>query len=184
MNKVLSNLISLDNIKQWENEDSVIKESVSQHCFKVAAICSYILSKVNCSNEYKSLCVQYSVWHDFDESVIGRDIPHPTKYNKYNGEEIRHAINVFVEHELKHLELDEFFSQFDSDVKTFVKLCDWITLYIFILRNERVGSHYFDSEKVYCWDNILKKCEDVKSLFKVKFNTNFDVKIIEDLLTK
>lgn len=32
-------IVSLDNVHQWAERDSVIKETVSQHSFKVASFC-------------------------------------------------------------------------------------------------------------------------------------------------
>ena len=42
MKEFVNRIVTLDNIKQWEERDSVIKETVSQHSFKVSAICIYI----------------------------------------------------------------------------------------------------------------------------------------------
>ena len=182
MNKVLSNLISLDNIKQWEERDSIIKESVSQHSFKVAAICSLLLSKIDCPDSYKLLCHQYALLHDFDESIIGRDIPHTTKYNNFNGTDIKHVLNSFVDRNLENLGLATIFKKFDDSVKSFVKLCDWIALYTFVVRHERLGCNVFEEEKQYCVKNIDEKIMDVTSLFKNKFNIDFDDKIVLDLI--
>ena len=182
MNRILSNLISLDNIKQWEERDSLIKESVSQHSFKVAAVCSLLLDKVDCPNDYKLLCIQFALLHDYDESIVGRDIPHTIKYNKFNGAEIKGVLNSFVEKGLEDLGLGTFFRKFDDSVKSFVKLCDWIALLTFVVRHQRLGCNAFAEEKDYCVSKIYDKIVDVEILFKEKFNIDFDRQIVLDLI--
>lgn len=107
----LKHLSRLDNVHQWEERDSIIKESVSQHSFKVSAIAHYLLTiledRLTTRDklidgkvylhwvEFKASCLSYAILHDFDEAIIGRDISHVVKYNPYNGEKIREAINDF-----------------------------------------------------------------------------------------
>lgn len=178
MKEFVNKIVTLDNIKQWEERDSVIKESVSQHSFKVSAICVFLLENVKCDAvefiDFKLKCVEYSILHDFDESILGRDISHVVKYNEFNGSDIREILSEFVEHNLQKLGLKFLFESFDdNDVKTFVKLCDWIGLYTFITRNENMGVKAFELEKEYCLKNIeIKKVESEKIL-KNRFGINF-----------
>lgn len=99
LSNFLEHLSKLDNIHQWEERDSIIKESVSQHSFKVGAIAHYLLTAIEKNLlsddstayikfvEFKASCLSYAILHDFDEAIIGRDISHVVKYNSYNGEE-------------------------------------------------------------------------------------------------
>ena len=107
MKEFVNKIVSLDNIRQWEERDSVIKESVSQHSFKVSAICVFLLEKVKDFPsqfiEFKLKCVEYSILHDFDESILGRDISHVVKYNEFNGSDIRETLDEFVEHSLQKI---------------------------------------------------------------------------------
>lgn len=188
MKQFLLKINSLDRIHQWEERDSVIMESVSQHSFKVSAIAVYLLNeitssvafKVQCNDrcrfsDFKYRCLSYAVLHDFDEAIIGRDISHVVKYNSFNGDEIRHALDKFVEHNLT--EKFGFVSeQPDKSVKCFVKLCDWIALLTFIQRNKDMGVKTFDSEQVYCYDNIEKKREEVIKMLKEEFGIDYEFK--------
>ena len=47
MKQFVNKIVTLDNIKQWAERDSVIKETVSQHSFKVSAICIYLIEQIN-----------------------------------------------------------------------------------------------------------------------------------------
>lgn len=182
MENFISKIVSLDNIKQWEERDSVIKESVSQHSFKVSAICVYLLEKIASINKMKAdssyqwlvfanKCMKYAILHDFDESILGRDISHVVKYNSYNGEQIRGILNDFVDNKLKELDLT-FVREDDVDVKVFVKLCDWISMLTFIMRNKNAGSTSFERERAYCQESISKSIETVITMLQ---NKNYKV---------
>ena len=151
INNFLKHLSRLDNVHQWEERDSVIKESVSQHSFKVAAICHFMLNEYEksakkfCSPilndwlerynwiKFKYECLSYAVLHDFDEAILGRDISHVVKYNDFNGEEIRKAINNYVNHITKEDFADGSIPKPTQEVKYFVKMCDWIALSTFAI---------------------------------------------------
>lgn len=182
MENFISKIVSLDNIRQWEERDSVIKESVSQHSFKVSAICVYLLEKIASINKAKAdyscqwlvfvnKCIKYAILHDFDESILGRDLSHVVKYNSYNGEQIREILNDFVDNRLKELDLN-FVKEDDADVKAFVKLCDWISMLTFIMRNKNAGSTSFERERAYCQENISKSVGTVIIMLQ---NRNYKV---------
>jgi len=183
MKEFLEKIESLDNVTQWAERDSVIKESVSQHSFKVAAICAYLLQSVENTvvvdwpndnlahwQRFKADCLSYAILHDFDEAIIGRDISHVIKYNKFNGEEFRKVIDEFVNHEIAK-EFSTHISIFVSrpSVKIFVKLCDWIALYTFVKRNVRMGVKTFDHENDYCGTRLAEAIDNTVSDFEKTF---------------
>lgn len=177
MNEFVNKITSLDNIKQWEERDSVIKESVSQHSFKVSALCIYFLEKVFPNSlpsgftDFKLNCVEYAILHDFDESIIKRDISHVVKYNDFNGVDIRKTLENFVEHSLNKMNLGFLFQRLsDPDVKLFVKMCDWIAIYTFIVRNRAMGVKVFKEEAEYCKKNIAIKSMEVEDMLLKRFN--------------
>ena len=95
----------LDNIKQWSEKDTLKTESVSQHSYKVAIYTTVILEEMLGKEElaerlqgFKLKCIQYAMFHDWDESLIKRDISHETKYNKWNGDEFRALLDRFSAH--------------------------------------------------------------------------------------
>lgn len=192
MKEFLRKISSLDRIHQWEERDSVIRESVSQHSFKVSAIAIYLLNDMTNKTDFiikhynvreewerfKYECVSYAVLHDFDEAIIGRDISHVVKYNEYNGDKIREILNDYVEHNIS--KFSPISNQPSEKVKCFVKLCDWIALLTFINRNKDMGVRTFDSECEYCKNNILNKINEVTSMLKEEYNIDYQLTIIKD----
>ena len=177
MKQFINKIITLDNIKQWAERDSVIKETVSQHSFKVSAICIYLIEQINKSglkeninwNLFALKAIKYAVLHDFDESVLGRDISHVVKYNSYNGKEIREVLNNFVDFELREMKLDFINNDIDPEIKTFVKLCDWLSMLTFIIRNKRMGVTDFSNEEEYCLEKTYESINVVKFMIEYEF---------------
>lgn len=179
MEKFVKKIESLDNITQWSEVDSVVKETVSQHSFKVAAIANYLLQSIDLINyentlpqRFKADVLSYAIMHDFDEAIFGRDVSHIVKYNNFNGEHIRNSINEYVDHVMES-EFPEINIAVESHVKRFVKLCDWLALLTFVNRNQRMGCKTFEAEDVYCRENILKTMTEVEDILAEKF----DVKV-------
>lgn len=179
MKKFVEKIESLDNICQWSERDSIIKESVSQHSFKVAAIANYLLRSVcargyDIPDSFKTEVLSYAIMHDFDEALFGRDVSHVVKYNSYNGENIRNAINEYVEHLIC-----EDFPELDLNpavaVKKFVKLCDWIALLTFVIRNQNMGAKTFSFEKHYCKEKFIETVQDVNHILFSEFDIEVDL---------
>lgn len=186
MKKFIEKIENLDNIHQWSERDSIIKESVSQHSFKVAAIAIYLLNKIDSDINgfnsigfgwwnYKYKVLSYAILHDFDEAIFGRDVSHVVKYNSFNGDDIRKAIDEYVNHILDK-EFSGLIPNFSPVVKRFVKLCDWIALLTFCKRNKNMGAKSYDTEEIYCTNKIKEVTEEVQNLFNLEFGTklNFD----------
>lgn len=189
MKSFVDKIVELDNIRQWEERDSVIKESVSQHSYKVSAICVFLLERItrhspDFSSVFKLNCLEYCILHDFDESIFGRDVSHVVKYNSFNGGDIRSAISEFVEFSLKKMELNFLFIHTDEDVKMFCKLCDWIALYTFVSRNINTGSKTFGKDLRYCLENIEKKRVEVEEMLNKRFGIKFNFTELINNLTQ
>lgn len=185
LSNFLEHLSKLDNIHQWEERDSIIKESVSQHSFKVGAIAHYLLITIEKEmaelndlkayikfKEFKASCLSYAILHDFDEAIIGRDISHVVKYNSYNGEKIREAINDFVNHQ-ETKDFQDLLPKPNEAVKKFVKICDWIALSTFCERNRGMGCISFTDESYYCNEELRGAIGSFAKIFSNEFKTNF-----------
>lgn len=186
MNRFIKKIESMDNIRQWEERDSVVKESVSQHSFKVASIAYFIFNRINSSGSisekanflaFKFDVLSYAIMHDFDEAILGRDIPHSVKYNTHNGDYIRDSLNEFVEHEL-FVNFGKVIPIVSKDVKTFVKLCDWIALLTFINRNKNMGCSTFKHEEQYCLKKMYEKLQEVNKILQENFGIDKIDKIV------
>lgn len=171
-----SHLKRVDNIIQWQERDVFQRESVSQHSFKVSVFTRIILEDIfdgvefnGRFDKFKLECVTHAIFHDFDEAIFLRDAAHSIKYNKFNGLEIREAINHYVEH--------QFFEEFKEDdgmesasvkmlhssiievaplVKEVVKVADWMALLYFCRRELALGNSNFEKTYEYCKDSVLK----------------------------
>jgi 5'-deoxynucleotidase YfbR-like HD superfamily hydrolase len=187
MNQFIKRIVSLDNIHQWEERDSIVKESVSQHSFKVAAICAYLFEQIEGQTsadwknklsyvQFKCQCIEASLFHDLDEAFIMRDLPHPIKYNSFNGDCIRDSIDGFVTHEISGTVFQKLFELSKSkDVHTVVKYCDWVALYTFLQRNHALGADSYLEERELCKDRIKEFEIDVQILLSNKFNVEVEL---------
>lgn len=186
----------LDNIKQWQEVDVFNKESVAQHSYKVTVFARVLLEDLfarNSCNEilkFKLDCVTHAMFHDWDEALILRDMSHKTKYNSFNGEEIRESLN----HLTKHLVKEEFAGEDDSAfmlrkqisfpdpiVHTFCKLCDWLALQFYVERELSLGNKYFTDVNYYCLIEIRKSAENVKDVLIKKFSL-VDCEVLDKLI--
>lgn len=182
MEKYIKNIVSLDNIRQWEEHDSLVTESVSQHSFKVAAIAAYLLDEIEQNLlvkdvewwSFKARTLQHAILHDFDESILGRDISHVLKYNKLNGDKIRKELDKYVIAKVSEMGLTHLVANFKSTLMelmifNFVKMCDWVALRTFINRNEQMGNKSFKEEHKYCYDNTNRVVQEVEVMIQKHF---------------
>ena len=94
----------LDNIIQWQERDVFKEESVSQHSYKVSVFCRILLSEVFGREiredvvRFQLDCVTYAMFHDWDESLIRRDLSHDMKYNNFNGTDISKVVDELSSH--------------------------------------------------------------------------------------
>lgn len=184
-------LTRLDNIKQWLEIDTLNKESVSQHSFKVAAFAVTLMEEVydgNYAVEVTDLFCQvvtHAIFHDLDEALILRDLSHEVKYNNYNGDKIRdelgdYANYAFFKHffpekkkgykeisesDLEHTLYNAVFCT-NEVVKKFVKLCDWLAMGHYVIRELSVGN-----------TNLLNKIPNLRlGLYNAMEELNLELK--------
>ena len=190
-------LRQLDNIVQWSEMDVFQRESVSQHSFKVTVFTRVLLEDIfkgvdpglivsSAVEMFKRDCVDYAMFHDFDEALIRRDISHVTKYNRFNGESIRRDLNALSE----HLSQEAFQDGTTAGefvhgniihpaplVKRFVKLCDWLAMAFFIRREQRLGNSNMRLEDTTVFNGVRVAVDDVRELLKNNFgeaNPNYE----------
>ena len=177
-------LRQLDNIVQWSEMDVFQRESVSQHSFKVAIFTRVLLQDIfgdidvgdmraHLLEDFKLRCTEYALFHDFDEALIRRDISHVTKYNRFNGSEIRRNLNELADYlAKKEILVDEDSGKFtyntiinpDVPVKRFVKLCDWLAMAFFIRREQRMGNSNMHLEDTTVYNGVRVAVEDVRTM--------------------
>lgn len=176
----------LDNIVQWSEKDVFTRETVSQHSYKVTVFCRVLLQEIfgNLSNyndevqEFASAAIDHALFHDWDEALLLRDISHETKYNSYNGAEIRQALDnlsgylsvrELTDHTLCGAFIHGALNEQDTDVLLFCKFCDWMALGFFLRRELSLGNRSL-MEQVDTVERGLKKCgEECERMFQRKF---------------
>ena len=193
----------LDNIKQWQELDVFKTESVSQHSYKVSIFGRILLEDVFGFSKtdpkilsFKIACIDAFLFHDWDEALILRDLSHETKYNAYNGKQIRQALNSLS----NHLAMIEFFESHngddkasspssdmirtnivkrvgDGDVKKFCKLADWVALCFYMKREMELGNRGIYEKWIGAKNEVINDVENVKEMLNRRFsgyNLNYE----------
>ena len=187
----------LDNIVQWSEKDVFTRETVSSHSYKVTVFCRVLLEEIfrvdnDSTREFKMNCVTHAMFHDWDEALLLRDISHETKYNSYNGEQIRSVLDNLS----KHLAVNEFLDgtstgEFvfgaiftnDESVNSFCKVCDWLALAFFIEREQSMGNQNLDAQETTVKDGLRKSINRCVGILVQRFGRdNIRVSVFEDLI--
>ena len=187
----------LDNIVQWSEKDVFTRETVSSHSYKVTVFCRVLLEEIfrvdnDSTREFKMNCVTHAMFHDWDEALLLRDISHETKYNSYNGEQIRSVLDNLS----KHLAVNEFLDgtstgEFvfgaiftnDESVNSFCKICDWLALAFFIKREQSMGNQNLDAQETTVKDGLRKSINRCVGILVQRFGRdNIRVSVFEDLI--
>ena len=187
----------LDNIVQWSEKDVFTRETVSSHSYKVTVFCRVLLEEIfrvdnDSIRELKMNCVTHAMFHDWDEALLLRDISHETKYNSYNGEQIRSVLDNLS----KHLAVNEFLDgtstgEFvfgaiftnDESVNSFCKVCDWLALAFFIKREQSMGNQNLDAQETTVKDGLRKSINRCVGILVQRFGRdNIRVSVFEDLI--
>ena len=187
----------LDNIVQWSEKDVFTRETVSSHSYKVTVFCRVLLEEIfrvdnDSTREFKMNCVTHAMFHDWDEALLLRDISHETKYNSYNGEQIRSVLDNLS----KHLAVNEFLDgtstgEFvfgavftnDESVNSFCKVCDWLALAFFIKREQSMGNQNLDAQETTVKDGLRKSINRCVGILVQRFGRdNIRVSVFEDLI--
>lgn len=187
----------LDNIVQWSEKDVFTRETVSSHSYKVTVFCRVLLEEIfrvdnDSTREFKMNCVTHAMFHDWDEALLLRDISHETKYNSYNGEQIRSVLDNLS----KHLAVNEFLDgtstgEFvfgaiftnDESVNLFCKVCDWLALAFFIKREQSMGNQNLDAQETTVKDGLRKSINRCVGILVQRFGRdNIRVSVFEDLI--
>ena len=187
----------LDNIVQWSEKDVFTRETVSSHSYKVTVFCRVLLEEIfkvdnDSIREFKMNCVTHAMFHDWDEALLLRDISHETKYNSYNGEQIRSVLDNLS----KHLAVNEFLDgtstgEFvfgaiftnDESVNSFCKVCDWLALAFFIKREQSMGNQNLSAQETTVKDGLRKSVNRCVGILVQRFGRdNIRVSVFEDLI--
>lgn len=190
-------LKNLDNIDQWQEVDKLNSESVSQHSYKVTIFARVLLEDLfgDISSSDPEIAYQIcsfkldvatrALLHDWDETLIRRDLSHVIKYNSFNGDALRKNIDDLAE----HLATKEFAQIANSDggltassamminqicypveaVQALVKVCDWLAQKFYCRREVAMGNKSFDRNIEYIDCALIKSVDTLESFLKASF---------------
>ena len=200
INKIFNGayLKRLDNIVQWSEKDVFTRETVSQHSFKVTIFCRVLLHEIFGVPKSERVarfcmrCVDHAMFHDWDEALLLRDISHETKYNEYNGYEIRKALDNLS----RHLASQEFvdgtptgdfiysaIQENDEVVHAFCKVCDWMALAFFIKREQSLGNRNLSVQTQTVKKGLEKSIKACKDYLEDAFNADeYNLKALDGLM--
>ena len=174
----------LDNIIQWQDKDVIFKESVSSHSYKVSVFCTLVLDEIfgeeNNKEDvvnFKLKCIKHAIFHDWDEALIMRDISHETKYNSFNGKEIRACLNNLSKEFSKREFLNEgkiktvynAMNESNEAVHAVVKFCDWLAMIFYLDREE--SSNVGETIMIFTWS----ESEGEFKMFEINGSANAKV---------
>lgn len=203
LNDLLNEPVSKFNtITRFQGNDFIgDKESIAQHSFWVVLICDIIHDKLFLASElkdelYKKL-IRKSIYHEFDEVLIGNDITHPLKYNLHHGEKLREIIDSIVL-DLASKSTDGFSEIYYKEVlkveKTdmieiitskIIKIADWLSFLAVCVNQYNIGN-----KSVITMRNIgVKKClividefEKILCMTSYRFEPEFFVLLKKELM--
>lgn len=183
-----------DNLKTWSDHNQLKEESVSSHSYKVIIFTKAILEEILpyelCNKGdllFKAHCVDYAIFHDWDEIYIKRDLSHTFKYNSTNGEELRKQIDFFVFKEVDEKigntfsqgEFKEIILRSKQNVKLLVKIADWLAMYHKCNIELQLGNKTFEELSTKCLNGLQ---ESIKAFEQTNIaKRNFLGTIIYDL---
>jgi len=191
-------LKNLDNIDQWQELDKHNSESVSQHSYKVLIFARVLLEdlfdNINAYSvdeddltkviEFKLDVITRAALHDWDETLLRRDLSHVIKYNTFNGDALRENLDDLSQNlaarEFVQVRADG--ATTDSSnmllnqicypvtlVHVFVKLCDWLAQKYYCRREVAMGNKSFEENIGYINNALIGAVDTLESFLKDTF---------------
>lgn len=153
---------ALNNTIRWNGKSRHNDESVGHHTYLVTVFVRVILEDMfqhlepvdegfDISQMMKLRVMTKALFHDFDETITG-DVIHTVKYNKFNGEDIRNALEAYVHGAMaqkldlgvpSELMIYESITDQKGFEKYLVKLGDWLSVLFYISKEISLGNSRF-----------------------------------------
>ena len=161
----------LNHLNRWQGVRIQGNETVSQHSFWVVVFSRILSEQIFKENafETKLMISDYAFTHDMDEFITG-DINHEVKYNGYNGEVIRGALDSYVrtfllskydkQNKSENLLLKNMTGDVSPFVKKIVKVADWLSMITFLIGEKSSGNESINDKLLYCQNKIKEAAGD------------------------
>ena len=161
------------------------RENLASHQYMVAVLANALAIDLSFAPEYRLQVLQYAMHHDWDEIFTG-DIGHEVKYNKQNGPKIREIIDQLVEFTAKEQFITHATDEsevsiglvlsgehgFEPCVPMLSKVCDWLSMLFFCVRETRLGNKHFEPKLVYCVNSTLAAIDRFWEQLKIDVANN------------
>jgi 5'-deoxynucleotidase YfbR-like HD superfamily hydrolase len=197
-------LSNIDTIGRWELNQTIKKETVSQHSFWVSFYSTCLAEELFPETHVKSIpmklaITRYALFHDLDEAFTG-DINHKVKHNPLNGKQIREELEILIQSKVEEkfsskLPFNKMLKQYitsddltnyphDEIVKSIVKICDWLSFIKYLQNEKSLGNSSAHSTLAYCCESLHKKIiETITILTPFKEELGVNLEVLEDLKT-
>lgn len=192
MNNVVKKLITgeynrlFDTIR-WNSSNFVFqKESLASHQFTVAVLANALACDLSMDPTVRLQVLEYALHHDWDEIYTG-DIGHEVKYNRHNGQTVREVLDSLIQHfaEKEFLSGEEDSQiiigrvisgthDYKKSVQYLVKVCDWLSMLFFCIRETKLGNSYFKDTMHYCAESCILSIEKFWNQYLVDCETDAD----------
>lgn len=160
----------LNNMVRWNGFNRIKDETVGHHSFIVSWLSRILAEEIFEDCSAKLLTVTYGTFHDFNEFITG-DMNHNVKYNPFNGFELRKNLNDYI-----HLVVDEKFpndgnksekmlnyllkDEIPIYIKKLVKLCDWMSMLMYLKKEQSLGNKNANLKIKYCEEMMIKTSKE------------------------
>lgn len=173
----------LNNMVRWNGFNRIKDETVGHHSFIVSWISRILAEEIFEDCTPKLLVSTYGIFHDFNEFITG-DMNHVVKYNPFNGSELRKNLNDYIqivvddkfpndgsksEKMLNYLLKDEI----PIYIKKLVKLCDWMSMLMYLKKEQSLGNNNANLKIVYCEEMMIKTSEEC--IYELEFQKDYIV---------
>lgn len=153
-NMIFGTLVGMNNTFRFSGRSLIKNQSVTEHSYWVAVIAGEITKVENIVRKFyqkKQISLsdvyQFGLFHDLEEVYSG-DINHEFKYfnNSVKNETFRKQLDemiiMIMEEKMKNFptSIRKYVKIKDNEIKTIIKLADWLQLFQYIKNEELLGS--------------------------------------------
>lgn len=173
----------LNNMVRWDDMPKIKDETVGHHTFIVSWITRILAENIFKDCKPQLLATTYAIFHDFNEYITG-DVSHNVKYNTFNGTEIRKGLNDYIEvvvdqqYPVEGTKTDRLLNAMLKDqipiyIKKLVKVADWMSMLMYLKKEENLGNKYAKKRQDYCIKEMHKAAE--VAIQELELQTEFEV---------
>jgi len=161
------------------------RENLASHQYMVGVLANALATDLSFAPEYRLNVLEYALYHDWDEIFTG-DIGHAVKYNTHNGPILRDTIDQLVDFTAKKEFIESATDEsevligrvlngehgYAPSIPMLSKVCDWLSMLFFCVRETRLGNTYFQEKLVYCSNSTLGAIDRFWEQFKIDVTEN------------